>query len=297
MISKISLQACWLRSCFHQLTNLVLAEWCPHVPDVAARSLPIIYGLVKRAVSAIHFFWTVSLEFLVIENWTTFVVCCLRGWIRCSCITIAAAGPLSDFQIRNSLPVPLSVWRTMSPHFSFCFRLGHGIQSAVPVTTKLCVGGLQGFQRRISRCETTNLLRRWIVLLQREGDFLSLLQKPAVSFLERRTSLDLRNSRSLRMFSLEFLSFRYRCRLIWNDCSVAGSYDPPSFFFITIRNWHIKMLSSSAGISSIFLASPTSRKNLFQTCRSYSGFFTVFFLWSESKTKLIFAVKSEKFIR
>ena len=80
------------------------------------------------------------------------------------------------------------------------------------------------------------------------------------------------------MFSLEFLSFRYRCRLLWNDCSVAGSYDPPSFFFITIRNWHIKMLSSSSGISSIFLASPTSRKNLFQTCRSYSVFFTVFFL-------------------
>ena len=95
-----------------------------------------------------------------------------------------------------------------------CFRLGHGIQSAVPITTKLCVGGLQGFQRRIYRCETTNLLRRWIVLLQREGDFLSLLQKPAVSFLERRTSLDLRNSRSLRMFSLEFLSFRYRFRLL-----------------------------------------------------------------------------------
>ena len=159
-----------------------------------------------------------------------------------------------------------------------CFRLGHRIQSAVPITTKLCVGGLQGFQRRIYRCETTNLLRRWIVLLQREGDFLSLLQKPAVSFLERRTSLDLRNSQSLRMFSLEFLSFRYRCRLLLNDCSVAGSYDPPSFFFITIRNWHIKMLSSSAGISSIFLTSPTSRKNLFQTCRSYSVFFTVFFL-------------------
>ena len=121
MISKISLQACWLRSCFHQLTNLVLAEWCPHVPDVAARSLPIIYGLVKRAVSAIHFFWMVSLEFLVIENWTTFVVCCLRVGLnaRVSPLPRRVLDPLSDFQIRNSLPVPLSVWRTISPHFSF----------------------------------------------------------------------------------------------------------------------------------------------------------------------------------
>ena len=167
----------------------------------------------------------------------------------------------------------------MSPHFSFCFRLGHGIQSAVPVTTKLCVGGLQGFQRRIYRCETTNLLRRWIVLFLRFSvQFPFASSKTSCFFLERRTSLDLRNSRSLRMFSLEFLSFRYRCRLLWNDCGVAGSYDPPSFFFITIRNWHIKMLSSCSGISSIFLASPTSRKNLFQTWRSYSVFFTVFFL-------------------
>ena len=110
------------------------------------------------------------------------------------------------------------------------------------------------------------------------GRFPFASSKTSCFFLERRTSLDLRNSQSLRMFSLEFLSFRYRCRLLWNDCSVAGSYDTPSLFFITIRNWHIKMLSSSAGISSIFLASPTSRKNLFQTCRSYSVFFTVFFL-------------------
>ena len=297
MISKISLQACWLRSCFHQLTNLVLAEWCPHVPDVAARSLPIIYGLVKRAVSAIHFFWTVSLEFLVIENWTTFVVCCLRGWIRCSCITIAAAGPLSDFQIRNSLPVPLSVWRTISPHFSF-------LLSSRARNPKCSANNHQTVRWRASGFSAPNLpvgnnksssaldssFAAW-------GRFPFASSKTSCFFLERRTSLDLRNSQSLRMFSLEFLSFRYRCRLIWNDCSVAGSYDPPSFFFITIRNWHIKMLSSSAGISSIFLASPTSRKNLFQTCRSYSGFFTVFFLWSESKTKLIFAVKSEKFIR
>ena len=88
-----------------------------HVPDVAARSSPIIYGQVKRAVSAIHFFWTVTLEFLVIENWTKFVVCCLRGWIKCSFILVL--DPLSDFQIRNSFPISLSVWRTMSPHFSF----------------------------------------------------------------------------------------------------------------------------------------------------------------------------------
>ena len=26
---KTSPQACWLRGCFHQLTNLVLVEWCP----------------------------------------------------------------------------------------------------------------------------------------------------------------------------------------------------------------------------------------------------------------------------
>ena len=101
VVVKISLQASWLRSCFHQLTNLVLAEWCSHVPDVAARSSLIIYGQVKRAVSAIHFFWTVTLEFLVIENWTTFVVCCLRGWIKCSCITIAAAGLGSSFWFPN----------------------------------------------------------------------------------------------------------------------------------------------------------------------------------------------------
>ena len=84
----------------------------------------------------------------------------------------------------------------------------------------------------------------------------------------------MRNSRFLRMFSLEFLSFSYSCRLLWYDCSVAGSYDPPSFS--CPRNWHIEMLSTSAGISSIFLASPTSRKNLFQTGRSYSVFSTVF---------------------
>ena len=78
------------------------------------------------------------------------------------------------------------------------------------------------------------------------------------------------------MFSLEFLSFGYRCSLLWNDYSVAGSYDPPSFFFISIKNWHIKILSSSAGISSSFLASPNLRNKLFQTFRSYSLFFTVF---------------------
>ena len=96
----------------------------------------------------------------------------------------------------------------------YCFHLGHRFQSAVPKTTKLCIGGLQGFQHQIHWCETTNLLWHWIVLLQHEGNFLLLLQKPAVSFLERRTSLDLKNSWSLRMFSLEFLLFRYRCKLL-----------------------------------------------------------------------------------
>ena len=97
VLGKISLQAYRLRSFFNQLTNLALAKWCPRVPYVAARLSPIIYGQVKRAVSAIHFFWTVTLEFLVIENWTKFVVCCLRGWIKCSFITIAAAGLGSSF--------------------------------------------------------------------------------------------------------------------------------------------------------------------------------------------------------
>ena len=36
------------------------------------------------------------------------------------------------------------------------------------------------------------------------------------------------------------------------------------------------MFSSSAGTSSIFLSSPTSRKNIFQTFKSYSVFSTVF---------------------
>ena len=82
----------------------------------------------------------------------------------------------------RSFPISLSVWRTMLPILVSCFRLGHGIQSAVPITTKLCIGGLQGFQHQIHLCKTASLLRRWIVLLQHEGDFLSLLQKPAVSF-------------------------------------------------------------------------------------------------------------------
>ena len=61
--------------------------------------------------------------------------------------------------------------------------IGRGRYSRqVPITTKLCVGALQCFHRQIHRSETTSLLQHWIVLLRYENDFLSLLQKPAVSF-------------------------------------------------------------------------------------------------------------------
>ena len=149
--------------------------------------------------------------------------------------------PLSDFQIRNSLPVSLSVEEQCRPILASSFRPGHRIQRVVPITTKLCVGGLQSFQRRVHRCETTNLLRPWIVLLQHEGDFLSLLQKPAVFFRKK-------NFPGLKEFSvLENVS-------IWNSCRLnivspsglfcQGEYAPKDYrkIFLVVGWFHFNYI-------------------------------------------------------
>ena len=93
MVSSIPLQASCLCCYFYELTNLVLAEWCFQVPDAVVCSSSIIDGQVhvKGAVSIVHFNWTVTSEFLVIMNWTTLIVCCLSGRIKCSCVTITTA--------------------------------------------------------------------------------------------------------------------------------------------------------------------------------------------------------------
>lgn len=124
-------------------TNLILAKYCFQVPDpVLCSSLIInIDGQVKGAVGIVDFSWMVTSEFLVIMNWKTFIVCCLSGRITCLCITITTAclGSLSDFHIRNLLPVLPSFLRTMSPHyFKFSpFVLG---KSKLSITNKLCAG-------------------------------------------------------------------------------------------------------------------------------------------------------------
>lgn len=68
---------------FEQSLNLVFPEWYFVVPNAVSWSSSMIDAQVKRAVRFIHFCWTVTPEFLVIINWTSFVVCCLSGWIKC----------------------------------------------------------------------------------------------------------------------------------------------------------------------------------------------------------------------
>ena len=166
VVANISLQACWLCCCFHQFTKLVLPVWCLHVPNAVALSFPMIDGQVEWIVGVVHFFRTVTSEFLVIIIWTTFAVCCLSGRIKCSWITTklyvrwSASGFLSpNWPERNSKP-------------------------ASALGSSFAAWGLLPFASSKTSC----------------------------FFLERRTSLDLKNSRSLRMLILELSSFRYRWR-------------------------------------------------------------------------------------
>ena len=41
--------------------------------------------------------WMRTLEFFVVNHWTTLVVCCLSGEIKCSSVTIATARLRSSF--------------------------------------------------------------------------------------------------------------------------------------------------------------------------------------------------------
>jgi len=101
VVGDIPQQASCLFYCFHQRTNLVLVEWCFQVPDAVVWSSLIIDGQVKGAVIVVHFSWIVTSEFLVIMNWTTFVVCA-------SPLQQCVLDPFPDLWIRTLLPVLLS---------------------------------------------------------------------------------------------------------------------------------------------------------------------------------------------
>ena len=68
MVSNVPRQASCLCCCFHEFTNLVLADWCFQAPNAVVCSSSIIDGQVKEAVSVVYFSWTVTSEFLIITR-------------------------------------------------------------------------------------------------------------------------------------------------------------------------------------------------------------------------------------
>ena len=140
-------------------TKLVLAEWCFQVPDAVVWSSSIIDAQVKGAVSVVHFSWTVTSEFLAM-NWKTFVVRCMSGRIKCSgiTITIVRLGSILFLTSKSELRCPFRCLfeQQCLPIYVFCFRLWHGIQSEVLITTKLCVGARQGFHRQKNKSSSVS---------------------------------------------------------------------------------------------------------------------------------------------
>lgn len=134
----------------------------------------------------------------------------------------------------------------------------------MPITTKLYVEVLQDFYRQIDRSKTANLLQLRIVLLLHEVDYLSHLQKLNQLFLFRKK--DFPGLKELSIFENVIFG------LIVVQISLQASLKRlprcwlilPAIFLLHVDVHHIKMLSSSAGMSS--------------TYKSYSVFFSVFSL-------------------
>lgn len=179
--------------------------------------------------------------------------------------------PLSAVQTNSSLPVSALIWSFTSPNFSF-------LLSSRARNPKWSDKSHQTVLYRTSGSWSPNSPRSNIKSSSASdkgraacGRFPLPKLRNNCLLLEEKASRHNENCWSFRILRVDLWSYRYRCRLRWNEVSVVGSYWSPSFFFISKKR-DIWRLRSFAGMSSIFLSLPAEVRYRFHTFMSYRVF-------------------------